>query len=206
MAKKHYPYFDDFVTMAGFSVQAAEHLQDVLTHFDPETLAEQRKIMHSIEHAEDEVKHDLTRRLAREFVTPIDREDIINLAHELDNVTDKIDDILIRMYMYNVTSIRPEALTFADVILRSCKALQAALMEFHNFHRSTTLMQLIIDVNTMEEEGDALYIDAVRRLYKSGEDILQIAVWSELFDRLEDCCDACENLADSMEIVTMKNS
>ena len=206
MAKKHNPYFEDFITMISFSVQAAEHLQDVSTNFNPDTLSEQRKAMHRIEHAADEVKHSLTKRLVKEFVTPIDREDIINLANELDNVTDKIDDILTRMYMYNINALRPEALTFADVILRSCKALEVAMAEFPNFQKSATLMQIIIEVNTMEEEGDAIYIDAVRKLYRSDDDPRLVGSWSELFDRLEDCCDACEHLADAMEIVAMKNS
>ena len=206
MAKRHSPYFKDFIEMIAFSVQAAEHLQSVLANFDPATLPEQRKAMHAIEHAADEVKHCLTRRLVKEFVTPIEREDIIHLAHELDNVTDKIDNILTRMYMYNITEVPPEALAFAGVILRSCKALHAAMAEFPNFQKSTKLMPLIIEVNTLEEEGDAIYIDAVRKLYKTNEDARQVVTWSELFDRLEDCCDACENLADAMEIVAMKNS
>lgn len=206
MAKKHSPYFDDFNTMVDFSVRAAEHLQRVLSDYRPDTLAQQREAMHEIEHAEDEVKHGMMRRLAKEFVTPIDREDIIQMANELDDVTDKIDDILIRMYMYNIKAVRPAALAFADVILRCCKALQTAMVEFPNFHKSHTLMQSIIHVNTMEEEGDAIYIDAVHELYQKAGDPIEVAAWSELFDRLEDCCDACEHVADVMEIIIMKNA
>lgn len=206
MAKKNSQYFDDFVTMVNFSCQAAEYLQTVFQAYDPEALAQRRQEMHNIEHAEDEVKHDMMKRLAKEFITPIDREDIIQLAGELDDVTDKIDDILIRLYMYNIKTLRQEAVSFADVILRCCKALQIAMVEFPNFHKSTTLMQAIIDVNTMEEEGDALYIDAVRRLYETSTDPIEIVAWSELFERLEDCCDACEHVADALETVVMKNT
>lgn len=206
MAKKHSPYFDDFITMVNFSVQAAEYLQTVLNDYDPATLAERREAMHEIEHAEDEVKHNMMHRLTKEFVTPIDREDIIQLANELDDVTDKIDDILIRMYMYNIKEMRPAALAFADVILNCCRALQKAMVEFPNFHKSQTLLQSIINVNTMEEDGDAIYIDAVRELYEKAGNAVEVAAWSELFDRLEDCCDSCEHVADLMEIVVMKNS
>ena len=177
MAKKNNPYFDDFITMGNFSVQAAEYLLTVLTNFDPDTLADQRKALHDIEHAEDEVRHSLMRRLVKEFVTPIEREDIIRLANELDNVTDQIDDILIRMYMYNIHKVRPEALTFVKVIVRSCKALHTATLEFPNFQKSTTLKQAIIEVNTMEEEGDAIYIDAVRKLYRTESDPLLVSAW-----------------------------
>ena len=206
MAKKNSSYYDDFITMVNFSCRAAEYLQTVLRDFRPETLPERREAMHEIEHAEDEVKHGMMKRLAKEFVTPIDREDIIELANELDEVTDKIDDVLIRMYMYNIKEVHPAAMAFTDVIVRCCKALQVAMREFPNFHRSTTLQQAIIDVNTMEEEGDAIYMVAMRTLYETPGDPVSIAAWSELYDRLEECCDACEHVADVKEIVVLKNS
>jgi len=206
MAKGKNPYFDDFIAMSGFSCEAAQFLKETLADFNPETLPERREKMHKIEHSADEVKHTMIKRLAKEFVSPIEREDIINLANELDDVTDKIDDFLIRMYMYNIKSVRSEVFDFADIIMRCCKALQMATVEFPNFHKSTTLKQMIIDVNTTEEEGDAIYIKAMRRLYVEETDPVLIAVWSELFDRLEDCCDSCEHVADAIEIVVMKNS
>ena len=206
MAKKNSPYFDDFITMADYSCQAAEYLQKVLNDYRTDTLAERREKMHKIEHTADEAKHTMMARLNKEFITPIDREDIIQMANELDNVTDKIDDILIRMYMYNIKSVRPAALAFADVIVRCCRALHRAISEFPNFQKSSTLMPAIIEVNTVEEEADNLYIDAVHELYLSGGSSIEVATWSELFDRLEDCCDACEHVADTMEIIVLKNS
>ena len=206
MAKKSSPYFDDFIDMVECSCRAAEHLKYVFEHFSPETLDKNRTIMHEMEHQGDQIKHTMINRLVKEFVPPIDREDIMALADHLDDVIDKIDDILIRIYMYNIQSLRPEASAFADVILRCCQALRIAVQEFPNFHKSTTLMQAIIDVNSMEEEGDALYIRAVRTLYEKGGDPVEISAWSELFDRLEDCCDTCEHVADLMETVVLKNA
>jgi uncharacterized protein Yka (UPF0111/DUF47 family) len=205
MAKMN-SYFEDFIKMIGFSCQAAELLKNTFEDFDHEALPARRAAMHEIEHGEDEVRHEMLRRLAREFVTPIDREDIIALANELDDITDKIEDILIRMYMYNVRAVRPAARLFADVIESCAGALQQAMLEFPNFHRSATLRNAIIAVNTMEENGDRLYIDAVRELHEGGVDPLEITVWRELFDRLEDCCDVCEHAANTMEIIVMKNS
>ncbi len=206
MAKKNNPYFEDFITMAGFSCNAAEYLQTAFRNFQPNTLSEYRKAMHKIENAEDEVKHNMMGRLVKEFVPPIDREDIIQLANKLDDVTDKIEDILIRTYMYNIQSIHPAALELSDVIVRCCHTLKVAMDEFPNFQKSGKLRQAIIDVNSMEGESDLVYIRAVRDLHEREKDPVQISVWSELFDRMEDCCDACEHVADSMEIIIMKNS
>jgi len=204
MAKTN-PYFEDFVTLVGFSCEAAEYLRTVLKNFDPTTLPANRATMHKIEHAADQAKHGVINRLAKEFVTPIDREDIMQMTDELDNVTDTIEDIVIRLYMYNIRTVRPEALAFADVIVRCCDTLRVAMEEFHNFQKSQKLNQAIIAVNTMEEEGDAIYIDAVRRLFETCQDPLEVAAWSELFDRLEECCDACEHVADVIEHIAMKN-
>ena len=206
MAKKNSPYFNDFITMVEFSVRAAEYLQSVLTNFDAETLSVKRREMHDIEHAEDNVRHGMMKRLVKEFVTPIDREDIIQLANVLDTVTDKIDDILTRMYIYNVKEVQPAALKFGDVIVRCCKTLQTAMIEFPNFQKSKTLLQAIIEVNTMEEEADALYVDVMHELYQNNPDPKSVVVWSALYEQLEDCCDACEDAADMVQIIVMKNA
>lgn len=206
MAKKRSFYFDEFLAMANYSTEAAEFLQAALANFNPDTLEEARIEMHAIEHAEDVRKHEMMAQLVKEFVTPIDREDIIQLANALDDVTDKIDDILIRLYMYNVREIHPLAHEFGNVILRCCRAMRAAVEELPNFHKSATLKQALIDVNTMEDEGDQLYIASVRELYSQEGNTLEKLVWGELFERLEECCDACENVADLIEMVAMKNA
>ena len=206
MAKKNNLYFNDFNLMIDCSCRAADYLKVVLGEFNYEHLAEHRRKMHDIEHQEDTIKHAMMKRLAKEFITPIDREDIIQLAIELDNVTDKIEDILIRMYMYNVKDIHPAAHTLADIIVKCCKALQVAIKEFPSFHKSADLMKSIIAVNTFEEEGDAIYIEAMRSLYRESGDAVAIVTWSTLFDCFEECCDACEHVADVMETVAMKNS
>lgn len=206
MAKKNNPYFDDFITMTNFSVEAAAYLQVVFREFNPANLPEQRQRMHEIEHAADKVRHDMMRRLVKEFVTPVDREDIIALANALDSVTDTIDDILIRMYMYNIDTMQTDAQRFVEIIAHCCQALHKAMVEFPNFQKSSTLIESIIEINSLEEAGDAIYIEAVHKLYKTGSNAMAVAAWSDLYDRLEDCCDACEDVANLIELIAMKNS
>ena len=206
MAKKDSPYFNDFISMIELSCQAAEFLQKSLKNFDSKKIEDQKAAMHKIEHEEDSIKHVMMKRLFKEFVPPIDREDIIDLAHELDNITDKIEDILIHMYMYNIKEIRQDAIKFSDVVVSCCHTLRQALKEFPNFSKSKVLMQQIIDVNTMESEGDVIYMEAVRKMYESSTDPIEISAWNKLFDLFEECCDACENVADLLESVVMKNS
>ena len=198
-------YFDNFINMVDYSCQAAKLLKDVLSEYDYDKLAEQRIAMHKFEHSADEVKHAIMNSIIKDFITPIDQEDIVKLANELDNVTDKIEDILIHMYIFNIKELHPVSIEFADVISRCCDVLKQVLIEFPNFKKSTTISKSVIDVNSMEEEGDKIFIEAMHKLYKQKDDALEIAIWSELFERFEDCCDACEHVANAIEIIVMKN-
>jgi uncharacterized protein Yka (UPF0111/DUF47 family) len=206
MARKNDEYFSAFITLVDYACSAANYLHESLSNLDPSSLRERMERLHSIEHGADEEKHRMMRRLVKEFVTPIEREDIIDLANEIDEVTDTIEDVLIRIYMYNITEIRPDALAFSSLIKQCCEALNVAVKELPNFHKSETLHQAIVDVNTLEEDGDAIYIESMRTLYTDGSDPISVVAWSETYDRLEECCDACEHVANLVESVAMKNS
>ena len=199
-------YFDTFNALVEKACEAATELQSTLCNYSRENFKSEMALLHEIEHEADTIKHGMMKKLAKEFVTPIDREDIIQLANEIDDLVDTIEDVLIRMYMYNIREIRPEALAFTDVIVRCCNTLQKATKELPHFYKSKTLHQAIVDVNTLEEDGDAIYIEGMNRLYREGGDAVNILAWSEVFDRLEDCCDTCEHVANAMESIIMKNA
>ncbi len=205
--KQEFDYFGAFIRAAEYSMQAAEILHETLVSFDPDTLQERMKEIHVAEHAADLAKHDMNRALARAFITPIEREDILLLSQELDDVTDAIEDVLLRLYMFNVLSIREEALAFSDVIKSCCAAMKITMTEFRNFRKSGSISESIVEINRLEEEGDALYTRAVRRLYMTcREEAVELMTWREIYDRMEKCCDACEHVANAVEGVIMKNS
>jgi len=177
-----------------------------MNNFKAEELPEKMKEMHDIEHSGDQARHVMIRKLAKEFITPIEREDIMALADAIDNVTDAIEDVVMRMYMYNITSIRPQAVKITEIIVKCCNSLKTALGEFINFRKSQNLHQFIIEVNQLEEEGDRLFTEATRDLYCNCNDFREVAAWDTTFHYLEKCCDACEDVADAIENVIMKNS
>jgi len=94
----------------------------------------------------------------------------------------------------------------SDIIVKCCEALREALNEFHNFRKSQTLHNLIVEINRMEEEGDELFTKATRNLYVNGKDPLEVYGWGRTLHFMEICCDACEDVADVIEGVMMKNS
>jgi uncharacterized protein Yka (UPF0111/DUF47 family) len=148
----------------------------------------------------------MRKRLAREFITPIEREDIVSLADAIDNVTDTIEDVLLRIYMFNFTKMREDAVKMAAIIVKCCEALREAVVEFANFRKSQILHKLIIEINRLEEEGDDLFVKATRALFVNEKDPVQILAWRETLDYLEKCCDACEEVSEVIESVMMKNS
>lgn len=163
MKKKDYDYFQAFTQAVDYSCQAAEILKNTLTYFDTDKLNDRLKDVHGVEHAADLGKHEMMSELARAFITPIEREDILELMQELDDVTDDIEDVLIRTYIFHILSIREDALRFADIISRCCGEMLKMMKEFRDFRKSKTIHEMIVTINDLEEEGDRLYTEAVRR-------------------------------------------
>lgn len=151
-------------------------------------------------------KHELMKNLAKEFITPIEREDIVTLAQMIDDVTDSIEDVLQKMYIFNVIKLRPEALEFTNLITDCCKMLVEVMAEFNNFKKSKTIIKSIVEINALEEKGDVLYLESVRKLYVESTDAVELMVWTTIFDAFEKTCDAIEHVANAVESVIMKNS
>lgn len=204
--KREYNYFDEFIKLTDYAYQAAELLHESLTHFDVAQIEVEMMKMHEIEHSADLHMHGIMNRLMREFITPIEREDIINIVQQIDDVTDTIEDVIMRLYMYNIQSIRPEVLEFTELIVRCCSVLKMAIKDFHNFRKSKTVKENIIEVNNLEDIGDKLYALAVRNLHIETTDPRDLMNWTEIFYRLEKCFDECEDVANLLESIIMKNT
>ena len=152
MAKKQDSfYYENFSECAACACQAAHYLEDALKNFKPEGLSSMLDELHQVEHAADEKKHELSNVLARAFITPIEREDIILLSQSIDEITDKIEDVMLRLYCNNVQTIRPDAIEMGAVLIHCCEEVRKLIDEFADFRRSKKLREHIIHINTMEE-------------------------------------------------------
>lgn len=208
MAKKQkFDYFKAYMRLTELAVDEADILVEAFEGFKgADSLEPVLPKVHEIEHKGDEINHDIFSSAATDFMPPIDREDIVELAHALDDVLDYIEDVLVHMYMYDVRTMPEDAQQFAVLIKKSCKALDKAMGEFHNFKKSKKFKQLVVDINDYEEEGDALYSQAVRHLHTvENDDVMHVLVWSRIYGRMEKCCDACEHAADIIGTILLKN-
>lgn len=203
--KKH-SYFDAFVKLTEFFIQAADYLVEILKTFDPDKKLDYMVKMHEIENSADKFNHTQLKQLAREFITPIECEDIILILDKLDDTIDIVDDVARYLYMYDVNLIKPYAFEFADIIANCAKSLKQIMDEFKHFRKSKLITQYIIELNEYEEEADHLHSRALQDLYCSDSDSLDVLKWTYIYNRLEDCCDAAEIVGNSVGMVIMKNT
>ena len=199
-------YFETFSACAELSCRAANLLGEVMRAYDPSRIKEAITKMHEIEEQADRKKHEINDALVTAFVTPIEREDIALMSENLDTVTDRIEGVLHRLYFDNIQTIRPDSLELVDMIERACTEMCALLGELQQFRRSKTLRQHVIALNSIEEEADAAYIEAMRTLHTTCDDFREVFAWHEVYTFLEYCVDSCEHVADTVNSIVMKNS
>ena len=206
MAKGDKFYFENFVSNAELSKKAAEYLVECFENYNAGNIDEMLEKMHEIEHSADVKKHEMREALAKAFVTPVDREDLDMLSHQLDDVVDLIEEVLQKFYIYDIQAIDAPAIEFAKNIVKSCGILCEIMGEFENFKKSKTLHPLIIALNDVEEECDKLYLSSMRALTKNSSNVVEMIAWRKIYESLEACADACENVSECIGSVIMKNT
>lgn len=206
-SKGKFNYFKSFEKMSRYTVQAAAILDDAITNYNLEAVFEERlSDMKRVEHKCDEVMYDIMDHIVKDFLPPIDQEDIIRIGYAIDDVTDAIDDVFTFMYMYHVDRLRPDAVEMAQVLLQCTEGLEAAAAEFSNFKRSKRLKERVMEVSDLEKKADQIFIDAIYNLFGDKDlPARELIVWQDLYQRLEDCCDASEYVTKVMETVQLKN-
>lgn len=204
--KTSYSYFAFFCEMIDCACQASTALNNMFSDFQSKNLRQEADVIHQIEHAADLKKHDMMSQLLREFLPPIDREDIVNISHVLDEIVDLIEEVVLSLYMNDIQKCRPDVQPMVALIVKQCEELQKLMAEFENYKKSDKLLESIIVINTLEEEGDRLYLEAMRNLKLTCSDPFEMIAWRDIYSSLEDCSDACEKVADAVEEVVMKNT
>jgi uncharacterized protein len=182
------------------AVGISRQLVELLDGF-PSNAGDLREIK-ELEHEGDRLTREVVDLLNRTFVTPFDRDDIYLLAGAIDDVCDHVDEAAGNIAGYGVEEIRPKAKEQAQVILRSAEKLHEAVGRLEGFKDSSSQLHALRD---LEDEGDRLNRAAVSELFTSGEDPIGIIRWKDIHEQLEEAVDACENAADVLEAILVKN-
>lgn len=200
-------YFKNFVEAAECCCKAADYLVECLSNYDPDKISFMLESMHAHEHMADMKKHEMSSALAKAFVTPLDREDLDQLSQNIDEVADKVEEVLQRFYVNQIQTVTPEAIEFARKIAGCCRLMREMLRQFENFRRQDDeLQKLIIELNNAEEECDGFYLQAAVKIRTQCTNVLEVLDWREIYDYMEECADACEHVADCISTIVMKNT
>ena len=195
-------FFAMFRDMSANIVEGALLLKDLLDNFvDPVT--SQRKIK-EVEHKGDSQTHEIIKRLNKSFVTPFDREDIYALSGALDDILDLIDASAQRIVMYNVEKPTPESKELAFIILKSCQTIEKAVGKLGG--KLEPISEYCVEVNALENEADRVCRDAIAFLFEHEKDPVAILKWKEIYETLETATDRCEDAANVLEGVALKNA
>jgi predicted phosphate transport protein (TIGR00153 family) len=178
----------------------ARVLVDLLDDW-PESREKLRDIR-ELEHEGDRLTHEVVNLLNRTFVTPFDRDDMYRLASVIDDVCDHIDEAADNIDAYEVRNVPEKARQQAEVIHRAASRLHEAVERLEGFKDSSRQLAALRE---LEEEGDRLSREAIADLFRSGADPLTIIRWKDIHEQLEEAVDACENAADVLEAILVKN-
>ncbi len=155
-----------------------------------------------LEHTGDDLTHEIVNQINKTFVTPFDRDDIYRLAAAIDDVCDFVDEAADHLGSWGVSEVPPDARTLADIVLRQTILLDEAVQRLDGFKDSSRQLNELRD---LEDEGDRLFRDGVGALFRSGADPLMVIRWKDIYEGLEEAVDACENAADVLEAILVKN-
>ena len=151
----------------------------------------------------DRITHDIIQRLNSTFVTPIDREDILQLTSALDDVVDLIDEVSDYLGLYRIEAPMEQAQRLAHIILQATRQIAEAMPRLRNFQ---DISHYTVEINRLENDGDRVVRDAIASLFYGGIDPMVVIRWKDIFERLEEAIDATEHVANALEGIVIKNS
>lgn len=204
LSPKDEKFYNLFIENVHTVYEAALHFDEFLNDYtEPEEkLAELKKL----EKKGDAQEHIITGELNKTFITPFDREDIYLIAKRIDDIIDLMESCASRFIMFNVQEIKQEVKDESKLIVSACSNIIGLMTEFKNMKNDAKLREYIIEINKIEEEGDIIFRKAVRKLFVSELPVLDVIKWREIYQYVENTLDACEELANVIEGVAMKNA
>ncbi len=206
MAAKRSGYFDELKFLASRSRYAAECFHQMAERFRPELLEEVRKQITEIVQESEARKRDVFWKLQKEFVPPMEREDIVSAAQGIVGVTQTIQDAAEAIAQYCPTKLRTETMMFTQNILEICGAMERMIGQLENFQKPERVFQKVRQITELREKGQMLYHKTMKRLYKDCSVPIEVVAWSGIFFRLAECGRACRKLENLMEIILLKNT
>lgn len=205
MKKKELNYFDEFIKNVDICCEISNIIKQHVDNFKNEDAKETEKIVHKLENDADLNLHNLKNYLIKDFLPPIEREDIVLLVNKIDDVVDNLDEIIIDLNIFNVDYLRAEFKEFVELICQMSIKLRNIMNSFKEIKKYEQIKNMIIEINGLEEQGDKLYENSIKNLYNTEQNPVEILKWHNIYTTLEEAIDSFESVADYIEEIIMKN-
>ena len=197
-------FFDLFEESARNLVNAAGLLAELIGKW--ENVEEKVREITDLEHHGDEITHRIIAQLHATFVTPIDREDIAQLADRMDDVMDLIEGAAVDMLIYEVKRPTERVQELADILVRTTSEVSAAIPRLRRRNRLNKIPEHCIEINRLENEADRVVRAALAELFHDQVDLADVIKWREIYDHMETATDRCEDIANVLEGVMIKRA
>jgi uncharacterized protein len=197
-------FFQWFEDAANNALQASIELRDLCSDFSDPTVSAKR--LHDFEHRGDEIGHRIYAQLNKTFLTPLDREDIIQLYSAIDDVTDLVHSAADMMVVYKVTMVPPLAKDLAECIVGCMEEVVKALPYLRKRSELSKMLASIIQINSLENKADDLLRDGLGDLFSHPEDVIRIIKWRDIYQEMEAATDKAEDIADVLRGLSIKHA
>ncbi len=197
---RHEDFFALFKRQSALVREGCTMLHEMMERFDQ--LADRAKRLKDVEHNADLVTHEIFERLNRTFITPLEREDIHALASGLDDVLDSAEAIGTRLVLFKIPHSTSEARQLTAILDQCGGQIDQAVEHLRDMKN---LMAFTIEINRLENEADHVSRQAVADLFSGRHDMLDVLRWKEIYGRLENAADHCEDVANTIEAIVLKS-
>jgi hypothetical protein len=199
-------FFDLLEAATANVFQAAQVFDRELRSGDPARFAELRRQMKDFEHAGDDLTREIMDRLNQTFVTPIDREDIMALAHAVDDVVDKIHAVCERLILYRIGHVMPAVTEISSIVVEGSGEILHLIRSLRNMSNQKDIRDRIRRVHTLENKADSIYHAALAQIFENPTDPIELIKWKELLEQIEDATDKIELVAKVIGSTVMRNA
>lgn len=198
-------FFGDFEAQAAATVEGAKLLRDLLEDFTD--VPRKCQAIKEVEHRGDDITHRAFARLHTQFITPFDRAEIHRLLSRIDDVLDLADAAAERLGLYGVEQVLPEARELAVVFVAQTQKMEEAVRGLRDLKRNTrAILEACKEMNVLENQADTLTRRTMAKLFRKGNDPLEVMKWKEIIDLIEDATDRAEDVANVIEGVVLEHA
>jgi len=197
-------FYDLFEKGAQQVVQGAVQLEALLKNYSDVQI--KTKQIKDIEHEGDLITHDTIENLNRSFITPLDREDIHDLITSLDDVLDYIEACAERFFLFKIDKATEESILMSGILVKAVKQIEQAVSQLRRLKQADSILKHCAEIDRLEHEGDYLHRQAVAKLFEPNNHPLEVIKWKEIYETMENAIDRCEDVANVLEGIVLKNT